>query len=399
MRIKLGVIFGGETVEHEVSIISAVQAMENINEEKYEVIPIYIDKNRVWYTGNMLRDMSIYKDMDLLKRYAKEVVLYKKNGEFVLQNVNGMFKKVVNTLDVVLPIVHGQNVEDGSLAGYLDTLGIPYAGPSMMGAAIGQDKVTMKEVFKANNLPIVPYLWFYDVEYNSNKESILKEIKKLGYPVIVKPARLGSSVGIKVAKSQEEVEESINDAIAYEEKIIVEKVIDNLVEVNCSVLGNYEYTEASVLEEVTSKSDLLTYQEKYMGGGKGKLKTGSKMSSKGMASAKRKIPATIGDKLTKEVQELSKEVFRVLNLSGVCRIDFLIDGKNKKAYINEPNTIPGSLSFYLWDASGKNYTELLDEIITLAIRNYKNRDKKTHSFDTNILSNYGGVKGMKGKLK
>ena len=140
-----------------------------------------------------------------------------------------------------------------------------------------------------------------------------------------------------------------------------------------------------------------------MGRGKGKLKggfkTASKMSSKGMASAKRKIPATIGDKLTKEVQDLSKEVFRVLNLSGVCRIDFLIDGKNKKAYINEPNTIPGSLSFYLWDASGKNYTELLDEIVTLAIRNYKNRDKKTHSFDTNILSNYGGVKGMKGKLK
>lgn len=396
MRIKLGVIFGGETVEHEVSIISAVQAMENINEEKYEIVPIYIDKNRIWYTGNMLRDISIYKDMDLLKRYAKEVVLYKKNGEFVLQNVNGMFKKVVNTLDVVLPIVHGQNVEDGSLAGYLDTLGIPYAGPSIMGAAIGQDKVTMKEVFKANDLPIVPYLWFYDVEYNSNSESILKDIKKLGYPVIVKPARLGSSVGIKVAHDAKEVEEIINDAINYDEKIIVEKVIDNLVEVNCSVLGNYEYAEASVLEEVTSKSDLLTYQEKYMGGSKVK---GVKTASKGMASAKRKIPATIGDKLTKEVQDLSKQVFRVLNLSGVCRIDFLIDGKNKKAYINEPNTIPGSLSFYLWDPSGKSYTELLDEIVTIAIRNYKNKDKKTHSFDTNILSNYGGVKGMKGKLK
>ena len=212
--IKVGVIFGGETVEHEVSVISAVQAMENINEDKYEIVPIYITKDRVWYTGNMLRDITIYRDMDLLKRYAKEVVLFKKDGEFVLQSVKGMFKKVVNTLDVVLPIVHGQNVEDGSLAGYLDTLGIPYAGPSIIGAAIGQDKVTMKEVFKANNLPIVPYLWFYDVEYNSNKESILKDIKKLGYPVIVKPARLGSSVGIKVAKSQEEVEESINDAIA-----------------------------------------------------------------------------------------------------------------------------------------------------------------------------------------
>ena len=397
MRIKLGVIFGGETVEHEVSVISAVQAMENINEDKYEIVPIYITKDRVWYTGNMLRDITIYRDMDLLKRYAKEVVLFKKDGEFVLQSVKGMFKKVVNTLDVVLPIVHGQNVEDGSLAGYFDTLGIPYAGPGILGAAMGQDKVVMKEVMKANDLPVVPYTWFYDVEYNSKKDEILAKIKKLGYPVIVKPARLGSSVGIKVVKDANEIEEAINDAIDYDSKIVVEKVIDNLVEVNCSVLGNYEFVEASVLEEVTSSKDFLTYQEKYMGGGKGKL--GSKTSSKGMASAKRKIPAPIGDKLTEEVQNLAKETFRVLNLSGVCRIDFLIDNKSKKVYMNEPNTIPGSLSFYLWTETNKSYTELLDEIVTLAIRNYKNRVKKTHSFDTNILSNYNGVKGMKGKLK
>ena len=398
--IKLGVIFGGETVEHEVSVISAVQAMENIDENKYEVIPIYITKDRVWYTGNMLKDMNIYKDMDLLKRYAKEVVLYKRDGEFVLQSTKGLFKSIVNTVDVVLPIVHGQNVEDGSLAGYLESIGIPYAGPGILGAALGQDKVTMKEVFQANELPIVPYTWFYDVEYNTNKEEILKEVKKLGYPVIVKPARLGSSVGIKVVKTSDEIEEAINDAILYDNKIVVEKVIENLIEVNCSVLGNYEYMETSVLEEVTSSKDFLTYQDKYMGGGKGKL--GTKSSSKGMASAKRRIPANISDKLTKEVQELSKQAFKALNLSGVCRIDFLIDGKSKKVYINEPNTIPGSLSFYLWKETNKDYTSLLDEIITLGIRNYKNRVKKTHSFDTNILSNFNGVKGfkgMKGKLK
>ena len=400
MRIKLGVVFGGETVEHEVSIISAVQAMENINEDKYVIIPIYIDKDRTWYTGNMLRDITIYKDMALLKRYAKEVVLYKKNGEFVLQSVNGLFKSVVNTLDVVLPIVHGQNVEDGSLAGYLDTLGIPYAGPSILGAALGQDKVVMKEVMASNGLPVVPYTWFYDVEYNTNKDNILKEIKKIGYPVIVKPARLGSSVGIKVVKKDTDIDEAINEAIAYDSKIVVEKVIDNLVEVNCSVLGNYEYAEASVLEEVTSSKEFLTYQEKYLGNGKGKLK-GAKTSlaTKGMASAKRKIPASLDAKTTKEVQELSKKVFRVLNLSGVCRIDFLVDGKNKKVYVNEPNTIPGSLSFYLWKETNKNYETLLDELVSLAIRDYKARVKKTHSFTSNILSNYNGVKGVKGKLK
>lgn len=390
MKIKVGVIFGGETVEHEVSIISAVQAMESINEEKYEIVPIYVTKDRRWFTGNMLKDISIYKDMDLLKRYAKEVVLYKKGEQFVLQNQKG-FKGIVNTIDVAFPIVHGQNVEDGTLAGYLDTIGIPYVGPGVLGAALGQDKVVMKQVFESSDLPIVPYTWFYDKEYTNNSEDILKNIKKLGYPVIVKPARLGSSVGISVAKNETEVDKCIMDAISYDEKIVVEKVIENMVEVNCSVLGNYEYQEASVLEEVCSAKDFLTYQEKYLQGGKGKT------ASKGMASASRIIPARIDDKMTEKIKETSKEAFRVLNLSGVCRIDYLIDKKNNKFYINEPNTIPGSLSFYLWDPTGKDYTTLLDELISLAIRNYKIKSKKIYTFDTNILSNYG-IKGMKGKL-
>jgi len=392
--IKLGVIYGGETVEHEVSIISAVQAMENIDNEKYDIVPIYITKDREWYTGNMLKDISIYKDMNLLKRYAKEVVLYKKNGEFVLQSIKG-FKKIVTTLDVVLPIVHGQNVEDGTLAGYFESIGLPYAGPSVMGAAIGQDKVTMKEVMGANGLPIIPYTWFYDYEYNTSKDEIIKNIKKLGYPVIVKPARLGSSIGVKVANNQEEVEDAIKEAISYDYKIIVEKVIKDSVEVNCSVLGNYEYSEASAIEQVSSAKEFLTYQEKYLGGKKGKLKT----PSKGMASAQRIVPAPIGDKATKDIQELSKKAFRVLNLSGVCRIDFMYNPKTKACYVIEPNTIPGSLSFYLWSESGKDYRTLLDDLVTLAIRNKKNLDRKTHSFESNILSNYDGVKGIKGKLK
>ena len=392
--IKLGVIFGGETVEHEVSIISAVQAMENVDQDKYEVVPIYITKDRVWYTGNMLKDISIYKDMNLLKRYAKEVVLYKRNGEFVLQSTKG-FKRIVNTLDVVLPVVHGQNVEDGTLAGYFESIGLPYAGPSVMGASIGQDKVTMKEVMGANGLPIVPYTWFYDYEYNTDKDTIIKNIKKLGYPVIVKPARLGSSIGVGVSKNQAELEDAIKEAITYDCKIIVEKVILDSMEINCSVLGNYEYAEASAIEQVSSATDFLTYQEKYLGGSKGKLKT----PSKGMASAKRIIPAPIGDKMTKEVQEVSKKVFKALNLSGVCRVDFLFNPKTKALYVIEPNTIPGSLSFYLWNETGKDYKTLLDELVTLAIRNKKINDKKTHSFSSNILSNYDGVKGVKGKLK
>ncbi|HPF83278.1 MAG TPA: D-alanine--D-alanine ligase family protein [Bacilli bacterium] len=389
MKIKLGVIFGGVSVEHEVSIISAVQAMNAIDQEKYEIIPIYIDKERNWYTGKMLMDIDIYKDFNELKKYAKRVTLYKKDGSYYLQSL-GFFKSNVAEIDVIFPIVHGANVEDGTLAGYLDTIGIPYVGSRVLGSALGQDKVVMKQVFAACNLPIVPYTWFYDVEYLNDAKKYEKEIKKIGYPVIVKPATLGSSVGITVVKKDSELDEAIMNTITYDNKIVIEKVIENLVEVNCSILGNYEYQEASVLEEVTSTNEFLTYKDKYIGSSK---KTGS---SKGMASTSRIVPARLTKEMTEEVQEVAKNAFKALNLGGICRVDFLIDKKAKKVYLNEPNTIPGSLSFYLWEPSGKKYCDLLDEAITIAIKDYKNKSKKTVSFDTNILSNFNGTKGVKG---
>ena len=395
MKIKIGVIFGGVSVEHEVSIISAVQAMASLDQDKYEIVPIYIAKDRTWYTGKMLMDIDVYKDFNDLKRYATKVTMYNKDNTFYLQSV-GIFKRMVAQIDVVFPIVHGANVEDGTLAGYLDTLGVPYVGSRVLGSALGQDKVVMKQVFQSCDLPVVPYTWFYDVEYLNDMEEISKRVSKLGYPVIVKPASLGSSVGITVARDSKELDNAVMDAITYDSKIVVEKVIPNLVEVNCSVIGDYELQEASVLEEVKTSNAFLDYNDKYLGNGK---KTGS---SKGMASASRIVPARIDDKMTKEIQELAKKTFRVLNLGGICRIDFLIDKKENKVYVNEPNTIPGSLSFYLWEPSGKKYSELLDETITTAIKNYKNRSKKTSSFDSNILSNFGGSKGLKGskgKLK
>lgn len=398
MKIKLGVIFGGESVEHEVSIISAVQAMESIDEEKYDIIPIYISKDRIWYTGAMLRDIDVYKDFEDLKKYAKEVVLTRKKGKFFLQTTKGLFRKDITDVDIIFPIVHGNNVEDGSLQGYLESVGIPYVGSHVLGAALGQDKVLMKQVFKSNDLPIVDYTWFYDNEYLENKDSILKNISALKYPVVVKPATLGSSVGITYVKSEDDVDSAIKDAIKYDNKIVVEKAVENLIEVNCSVLGNYKYQETSALEEVLSDNELLTYADKYIGGAKGKLKGGMK-SSKGMASTSRVIPARIDKKLASDVTDLSKKVFKALNLSGVCRIDFLIDKKANKVYINEPNTIPGSLAFYLWEPVGKGYKTLINDMINIAIKDYKLKEKKTYSFDTNILSNYNGLKGAKGKLK
>lgn len=388
MKIKVGVIFGGPTVEHEVSVISAVQAMESMNVEKYDIIPIYITKDRTWYTGKMLMDIEIYKDFDMLKRYAKSVNLINRNGLFYLQSTKG-FKKLVTDIDVIFPIVHGNGAEDGSLQGYLETIGVPYVGSGVIGSAIGQDKIIMKQVMATCGFPIVPYTWFFDYEYFNEKDKILKSIEKMGFPVVVKPSTLGSSVGISVAKDEISLDKAIDEAIKYDQKIVVEKKVENLIEVNCSVIGNYEYQETSCLEEVSSDEDFLTYNDKYVGNGKsGK--------SKGMASASRIIPARLDEKITNQIKDMSKELFRCLNFGGVCRIDYLIDKETKKVYVNEPNTIPGSLAFYLWEASNKKYNELLDELITTAIKNYKEKQKKIHSFESNILSNFNGVKGMKG---
>ncbi len=394
MKIKVGVIFGGETVEHEVSIISAVQAMEHINQDKYEIVPIYISKDRIWYTGKMLMDIEVYQDFNELKRYAKQVVLTKSKDGYVLQSTKGLFRKVIEEIDVAFPIVHGNNAEDGTLQGYLDSVGIPYVGSRVLGSALGQDKVVMKQIFKDFKLPIVDYIWFFDTEYADDCDKIFDKVEKLGYPVVVKPATLGSSVGITYVKDDKELASAIEEAMKYDIKVIVEKAVSNLVEVNCSVVGNYSHQETSVIEEVTSDDDFLTFKDKYIGGSKGKLKG----PSKGMASASRIIPARIDKELEEKIKETSRSAFKALNLSGICRIDYLIDKKSNKFYINEPNTIPGSLSFYLWEPIGKKYSDLLDGLITLAIKDYKNRARKIYSFESNILSNYG-IKGAKGIKK
>ncbi|MBQ6284939.1 MAG: D-alanine--D-alanine ligase [Bacilli bacterium] len=393
MKIKVLVIYGGETTEHEVSIISALQAMSNLDESKYEVIPLYIAKDKTWYTGNMLKEIEFYKDLDNNIKFANRVVLLKKGKSFVLKKVDGLFNKEITNIDIVLPVVHGSGIEDGSLAGYLDTIGVPYIGSKVLGGAVGQDKVVMKQILQSAHLPIVDYTYFYDNEYLEDEDEILNNIKKLGYPVIVKPATLGSSIGITFVENDKSIKEAINEAIKYDNKIVVEKAVQNLIEVNASVIGNYEYQKVSPLEEVMGLDEILSFADKYLGNSK------TKGSSKGMASTSRIIPARIDDKLTNEIKEASKKVFKLLNLSGVCRIDYLIDSKTKKYYVNEPNTCPGSLSFYLWKEDNLEYKDMLDEIITLGIKDYKNRLKKVKSFDSNILNGFSGSKGVKGLKK
>ncbi len=406
MKIKVGVIFGGESAEHEVSIISAIQAINKMNEEKYDIIPIYITKDRQWYTGAMLKDIDSYQDLSLIKKYATNVVLVEKNNRFILQKKKGLFKREVAEIDIAFPIVHGTNVEDGILQGYLQTIGIPFVGPNTYAGVVGQDKVFMKAIFEKEDLPLSKYVWFYDSEYKTDKDEVLKKISKLKYPLIVKPATTGSSIGISYAEDEAKLCESIDDAINYDTKILVEEVVENLKEVNISVLGNYEHQKLSVIEEVNGHNKFLTYEDKYIGGGKTKAKFGVKSvpsckGSKGMLSASRKIPADLSDKLKEEVETVAKKAFKALGSSGCCRIDFLIDSKKNKVYVNEINSIPGSLAFYLWEPLGKDYTELLDDMINIGIKDYKKRSSKTYTFDTNILQGFANnsLKGGKTKLK
>ena len=397
MKIKVGVFFGGSSVEHDVSIITAVQAMENINKDKYEVVPVYIDKERTFYTGNVLREMDTYKDFKAYKKYLKKVTLVKKDDEFCLVNYNSIFKSVVNTIDVAFPIVHGKGVEDGSLAGYFDSIGVPYVGPKVLGAALGQDKVIQKQVMAAEGVNVVDYIWFFEEDYIEDEDSILKKVKKLGYPVIVKPARLGSSIGISFVNDDKKIREAIEDALTYDEKIIIEKAVDNLLEVDCAVFGDHSYMETSLIGEMLTSNEFLTFEDKYLAEGGGKKSPSKKLSGE-VSTSGFKIPAKLDKATETSIYDQAKKAFRALELSGVTRFDFLVNKKTKEVYVNEPNTIPGCLAFFFFTPKDISYETLLDNLITITIKNYKNSLKKVSVFESNVLSTYGGSKGAKNKL-
>lgn len=407
MRVRVGVIFGGESVEHEISIISAMQAIAAMDENKYEVVPLYISKQNRWYTGKALTNIETFKDLDAAIANAQQVLLQTEHGHhYVYAFPFKMLKnKPLAEIDVAFPVVHGTNVEDGILQGYLDALRIPYVGPTVGAAAVGQDKVFMKNIWQANGLPVVPFVWLYSNQWEQQPERFVHRIEAtLHFPVIVKPANLGSSVGISIAKDTEGLIEAINEAAQYDDKIIVEQVVDNLLEVNCSVLGDFTHAVASPIEEVMGSDEILSYRDKYQGGnGKGGSKAdGGKLAplktsgaktadggskGAGMAATNRIIPARISEEATKEIQRLARQAFYTLNMSGVSRIDFLIDKEEGNVYLNEINTIPGSLSFYLWQESGIDFTELTDRLIQFAIKAKQRRERKVFSYDSNVLAN------------
>ncbi len=384
MRLNLGVIFGGKSVEHEISIISAVEAMANIDTNKYRVIPIYIDKENNWYTGEHLKEILHYRDIELVKRYAKKVSLVKRGKSFILES-QGFLKRNLFVIDLVLPIGHGAFVEDGSLQGYLSMLGIPYVGSSVLGAAIGQDKVIQKELLKQNNIPVCDYVWFYDYEFEKNRNEVLNRISTLKYPLYVKPATLGSSIGITVAKDEKELIKGIKDAVKLDRKIIIEEQVNNVKEINISVLGDYEKQSVSEIEEINVTGEFYSFKEKYV---EGYSKTKGK-------DKKRKSKPLISKEMIEDMKNYAVKTFKVLNASGVARIDFLIDDKNKKLFVNEINTIPGDLSSYLWMAKKMSEKELIENLIKLAIAEQKKRDEMIYAFPGNLLEQYDMLDGNK----
>lgn len=391
MKTNIGVIFGGRSTEHEISVISASQAMAAIDREKYDVTPIYITKQGHWYTGAPLFDVKNYRHIPELLKQCTEVYMRPVYGDYNLYPANpkGFFSssamKPVGKLDVVIPVLHGTNMEDGIFEGVLQTIGIPYAGCDVLSSANGMDKITMKMILRANDVPVVDYVWFTDKQWHTRRNALIEQIEDtLGYPVIIKPANLGSSVGIGSAHDRNQLKARIDDAERYSIRIIVEHMLADMQEINCSVLGDCDDYRTSVLEEPIKSGDFLTYEKKYMGGGKG---------SEGMQSSQKRIPAELPDDVTKEIQRLAGETFRVLSCHGVSRVDVMIDRTDGRIYVNEINTIPGSLSFYLWESTGLSFDKLMDELVKLALRRKREEGMKTVSYDQNIFNLTGGAKG------
>ena len=384
MKINIGVIFGGKSVEHEISIITAIQAMNNIDKDKYEVFPIYITKDLQWYTGGCLKFIDTFKDFDLIKRYAKRVNLVNSNGRFILQTC-GFIKRELVELHLAFPMVHGANVEDGSIQGYLNIVGIPYVGSNTYSSAIAQDKVFTHQLLQAIGVPVTKFVWFGERFYRNKKEELFKQIDELKYPLIIKPATLGSSIGIEKIDRKEELDSTIERVFKYDSKLIVEEVIEDVVEYNCSVLLTDKGNITSDIEEIISTKGIREYGDKYID------------DSDKESPIRRVYPAKLSQKLQDEIELLSLTVFKMLNLKGSARIDFLYDKTNKKIYVNEINSISNCFTHHLWESRNISYKELLNIMIEDAINGVVKKEGMTLTLDSDILKdiNNKNIKDMK----
>ncbi len=384
-KLKVAVIFGGKSPEHEVSIITAVQAMANMPKE-YEIIPIYVSKTGELFSGDKLKSIDTYQNMPLLEQMAERVALPSSPATITLTpTTQSFFKKTGKPFDVIFPCFHGGVGEGGWIQGLAEFYGIPLVGTGLTGAAIGMDKVAMKAAFDGANIKQAPYIWFYRNDWYTKEATFVKEIEThLKYPIFVKPSRGGSSIGTTCAKTKVELIRAIDLAAAMDTRIVVEEGITGAREINISIMGNAGHDlECSVCEEVFHEgSEFLDFKVKYLPSDKESL---ASSKSEGMASTNKVIPAKLDKKLVNKIEQIGKLIFNLLDCSGLVRLDFLVKGND--VYCIEINTIPGLLSFYLWKKSGYTYPKLLTHLIELAVFKHEDIKKNVTDFASPILTN------------
>ena len=344
-------------------------------------------------------DINTYKNFDIGDKELTRCYLpanTRARQLFKFERGHGLFKKdsgVIASLDAAVLAMHGLNGEDGSLQGLLQLAQVPFTSCGVLGSAAGMDKILMKSAFLGADFPVLDYIYFDRGQLAEEAEALAEKAEeRFSYPMFVKPANLGSSIGISKARNREELLKAMEVAAHYDRRILVERGVDDLEEVNCSALGFGSDVRVSVCEMPVTWEEFLTYDEKYMRGAK------SGGEKQGMQSLSRRIPAPISDELTARIQDYTRRVFQLFDCKGVIRIDYIIDKKDSSLYINEINTIPGSFAFYLWECSGLSYKELLDELIRYAVKAYEDSASSEYAYKSDILLNYskGAESGSKG---
>ncbi|MGI6664654.1 MAG: D-alanine--D-alanine ligase family protein [Christensenellaceae bacterium] len=379
--INLAVFFGGRTAEHDVSVITGTQFIENADPKKYNIIPVYISRTGEWFTGDVLKKASFYLNPDFSKKGIEKVILSPVAGSRDLLKKTTFGMKSVAQIDVAAIAMHGMHGEDGTLQGLFELADIPYTSAGVTGSAVGMDKIIMKAAFKGMGIPVLDCVYFERKEYEEDKSATISRIEEtFSYPLIIKPANLGSSIGISKATDGEELANGIEVAIRYDRRILVEPAIDALKEINCAVVGLGADAKTSLLEQPVSTKEVLDFSEKYLKGAG---------ASKGMKSLDRILPAQLPEETEEAIKEYSLAIFKGFDMKGVVRIDYMIDEETGLVYANEVNTIPGSFAFYLFEPAGLPYAALIDELVEHALRRYREKAESNFAFDSEILKKVG----------
>ena len=390
-RVRVGVFFGSRSVEHEVSVITAQQAMAAMPADRFVPVPVYIAKSGSWYTGDQLLQLERYKDVDRLIAASTRVTMRpdpSSGGELVevdaRRGLLGGPARTAARFDVAMPLVHGSNGEDGTLQGLFELAALPYCGCDVVSAALSMDKRLSRTVLRGAGIPVLDDVMVARARWFDQPDAVRAELaERPGFPMYVKPRRLGSSIGVTRVDGDAALRDALDVAFSYDTSILAEQAQDGGVEVNCSVLGWGDDVRVSVCEQPVS-SGTLSYADKYLSGAK--AKGGAKAPASGMKGSQRIIPAPISDSLTRRIQDAAMASFRAIDAAGVARVDFLVSPERDSFVVNELNTLPGSLSFYLWEASGLRFEALLVRLIEIAMARHREQQATTSSIDTWLLT-------------